>query len=170
VAPGGPPADKWSTPTAAGEPAGERLGGSDVVALLAAQPQGGVRTPKTQEFLRWRYGFGPLHYRVLPADERRPEDGLVVFRVRRRGRALEATITDLLLPEPRPRLVRRLVGRVLTATGADYAVGLAGPALRGAWMLPAPGQGPVLTWRDVCEEHPRPIEEWHLVVGDVELF
>lgn len=166
----GAPADKWSTPTSAGEPAGDRFGRDDVVALLAAQPQGGVRTPKSPELMRWRYGFEPLHYRVLPGDERRPEDGLVVFRVRRRGRALEATITDLLVPEPNAGLVRRLVGRVLAATGADYAVGLAGPALRGAWMLPAPGQGPVLTWRAVCEEHPRPIEDWHLVVGDVELF
>jgi GNAT superfamily N-acetyltransferase len=166
----GAAADKWSSPTSAGRPAAEAFGDDAIAGLLAAQPTAGVRTPKTGAFLRWRYGFGPLHYRVLHADERRPEDGCVVFRVRRRGQALEATITDLLVAEPHPALSRRLVGRVLRETGADYAVGLAGPALRRAGMLPAPGQGPVLTWRAVNEAHPRPIEDWHLVVGDVELF
>jgi hypothetical protein len=62
------------------------------------------------------------------------------------------------------------VGGVLGATGADYVVGVAGPSTRGAHLLPVPGQGPVLTWRAVCDEHPRPIADWHLVAGDVELF
>ncbi len=166
------PADKWSQPTRAGQPATRVLGQTEAVAALlarlaATRPPGGLRTDRTLEHLRWRYRFEPLHYRAVVAPGG-PAHGLAVFRVRRRGRAREATVCELLAPDPATR--RGLLGQVAAATGADYliATGPAGPRDR---MLAMPGQGPILTWRGVAPDAVVPrLADWHLSLGDVELF
>ena len=33
-----------------------------------------------------------------------------------------------------------------------------------------PGQGPILTWRGVCDAHMPALADWDLTMGDVELF
>ena len=48
-------------------------------------------------------------------------DGVVVFRIRRRGDALEATICDVIAPAGRPaRSVRSAIGWVLRRSGAEH--------------------------------------------------
>jgi hypothetical protein len=39
-----------------------------------------------------------------------------------------------------------------------------------AGVLPVPGLGPVLTWRSMCLHARPPLANWHLSMGDVELF
>lgn len=57
------PADKWSLPSDAGLPASEVLSDdAEVTELVAALPDQRVRTDLDVDVLRWRYGFGPLHY------------------------------------------------------------------------------------------------------------
>lgn len=170
------PADLWSLECDAGVPATEVLADGGVSELLAAQPVSrGLRTHRTRAYLRWRYGFEPLHYRALVAGDVRR--GVVVFRLRRRGAAVEATVCELLVArERRGALRRQLVRRVLQESGADYALCSAADG-RGASLLPVPGQGPTLTWRPAATP-PRVLVRpgrsrggaWHLSLGDVELL
>jgi hypothetical protein len=163
------PADKWSLLTGAGVPASDAFADTDSVArLLAGQDhKEGLRTRVGVEYLRWRYGFPALRYRVVTAGPT-IEDGTAVFRFRRRGRAVEAVICDLLVPGRDPRLGRELCRRVLEVAGADYALCLGRARARG--FLPVPGQGPMLTWRALTDTTRPSLQEWDLSLGDVELF
>ena len=99
------PADKWSLPTAAGQPAIRVLDQTEAVTALAGaagdgRPAagGGLATDRTVEHLPWRYRFAPLHYRAVVAPGG-PAHGLAVFRLAPRGRAREATVCELLAPD-----------------------------------------------------------------------
>ena len=164
------PAAKWSTPTTAGLPALDALRDRDAVAALlqGSAPDDGMHTRRSPEFMAWRYGFEPLAYRVLLAGDRLA-DGLVVFRLRRRGAAMEAAIGDVVLPAGRTD-VGALVRRVLRESGADYAVRIGGDHVARAGSLPLPGQGPTLVWRAVSDPVMPVPDDWHLTLGDVELF
>lgn len=161
------PADLWSEPTSVGEPASSVFADERVAdGWLGHAPATGFRTNRTASYLRWRFGLEPLHYRVLFVDDRDPARGGIVFRLRRRGQALEATLLEALVPgRASLALVLR---RLLTASKADYAIALAADGVHG-FGLPLPGQGPLLTARTVCRE-PDPLAAWRLTLGDVELF
>jgi len=164
------PADKWSLRTDAGVDATEGLRGvGTVLARRSPAPPGAVRTNHTEASLLWRYGFGPLAYRAVPVGAG-GEDGLIVFRLRRRGPAVEAAVTEVLASPGSDAAVRRAIASLLAASRADYAIAL-GPARRlGEGLLPLPRQGPRLTWRAVVEPVPTPLESWHVSLGDIELF
>ena len=160
------PAALWSQETGVGLDAGEALGDPSVAtALLQHAPSHGFRTDRTPEYLAWRTSFGPLRYRLLLASDTDPVEGGIVFRLRRRGDAVEAAVVEQLVPNRRTGA--RLVRRLLRETGADYAIGLrTGPS---AGLLPLLGQGPLLTTRPLAASPPSP-KEWALTLGDVELF
>lgn len=160
------PASLWSEPTTVGLDAADALA-DDLVAseLLQHAPRRGFRTDRTPDYLAWRTSFEPLRYRLLLAAPHDPAEGGVVFRLRRRGQALEAAVIEQLVPDWRTGA--RLVGRMLKQTGADYAIGLrTGPS---AGLAPLPGQGPLLTTRPLAGSPPPP-SAWTLTLGDVELF
>lgn len=163
------PSELWSTPSAAGLAVAEALGDeSAVTELLDAVPQpAGVVTRRTPAYLRWRYGFGPLEYRVLHGGAS-IADGVLLFRLRRRGAASELVVGDVLLPDPSATAVRRLLREALHATGADYALGLRTAPASG--LLPLPRQGPMLTWRALASESMPNLSQWRLSLGDIELF
>jgi hypothetical protein len=73
-----------------------------------------------------------------------------------------------LVPDQLPSQRRRLIRAVLTATRADYALLLDGAA--SDVTAPLPGQGPTLVWRAVNAIERPPLEDWHLTMGDIELF
>jgi GNAT superfamily N-acetyltransferase len=160
------PAALWSEETTAGLDAGEALADPGVAgALLQHAPSTGFRTHRTPEYLAWRTAFEPLHYRLLLASGRDSAEGGLVFRLRRRGDAVEAAVIEQLVPDRRAGA--RLVARMLRESGADYAIGLrTGPS---AGLLPLPGQGPLLTTRPLAGSPPSP-GDWALTLGDVELF
>jgi len=160
------PAALWSEPPTAGLDAREALADAAVAAaLLQHAPAKGFRTERTPAYLAWRTAFEPLRYRVLLASERDPAEGGVVFRLRRRGDAVEATIIEQLAPDWATGA--RLVARVLRQTGADYAIGLrTGPH---AGLVPLTKQGPLLTTRPRASAPPAP-GAGALTLGDVELF
>jgi GNAT superfamily N-acetyltransferase len=158
------PADKWSLPTEAGEPATVALrDGQRVAELLARLPDDRIRTDLDVDVLRWRYGFGPLHYRAVHND-----DGIGLFRLRRRGPATECVVGHVLSADA--AATRRLVRRIARTSGADQVLEVtARPDLRGGF-LPLPGGGPVLTWRGLGDQPMPPLDRWDLTMGDVELF
>jgi GNAT superfamily N-acetyltransferase len=166
------PADRWSLPSEGGEPAGSALSAHARVERLLEHLRGhdtnGLRTRLTVEYLRWRYGFPSLQYRIVTAGPTL-EDGAAVFRVRRRGEAQEAVISELLHPNDERKLRGELCRRVLAAAGADYAIRLGRPRSSGAFLA-LPGQGPVLTWRGLTEPTMPALGDWDLSLGDVELF
>lgn len=169
------PADKWSAPTEAGVPVTDVLADAPAVEALlaAARPSevgddGHLRTRRTPDYLAWRYGFPPLHYRAVVAPGG-VADGVVVFRLRRRGAALEAAVCEQIVPAGDDRTAPRLVRRLLRESGADHAVQI-GRARPSTGLLPVPGQGPTLVWRDVTETTMPPADRWALALGDIELF
>ena len=113
------------------------------------------------------YGFAPLAYRavVAPAGV---AHGLAIFRLRRRGSAIEAALTEVLASDARTE--RWLLREVRRSSRADYVVrlGASGPHRDG--YLPLPNQGPLLVWRAVTEVSMAPQRDWRLSLGDVELF
>lgn len=161
--------ERWSLSVNAGAPATSLLSDHGrVAALLASQPAepGSIRTHRTPEYLWWRYSFAPLHYRAISAGTD-PAEGFVVFRVRRRGRALEAGVCEVLVPDGDRGLAGRLLRQVARTSGADYAL-TAG--LRPPGYFTIPGQGPQLVWRALSEATMPPAGSWALGLGDVELF
>jgi len=165
------PADLWSVPSEVGRPAPEILAGSGLTDLLASVPPArGLATHRTPEYLRWRYAFAPLAYRVVTlSDDVR--SGLAIFRIRRRGSARECALCDVVAPGGDSGALRTLVRRVARQCGADYLIRIGGPAVDRSGFVRAPGQGPVLTWRPLADGLPggRP-DDWALSLGDVELF
>jgi GNAT superfamily N-acetyltransferase len=169
------PAEKWSIDTPAGIPAEEALADDhELDRLLAATEAASAReastepaisTDRTPAHLRWRYRFGPLHYRAVVA-RGGPAAGLAVFRVRRRGAATEAVLCELLAPDG----AGALITEIARATGADHVIAAGSPPT-GARMVPVPRQGPILTWRAVAPDAVAPpLTAWRLTMGDVELF
>jgi GNAT superfamily N-acetyltransferase len=167
------PAERWSLPSDGGVPAPEALAGPEVAALLASlAPARGLRTRRSPEQLRWRYGFEPLRYRAVSLGGD-PAEGLAVYRVRRRGPAVEAALCEVLVPGGDGGAARALGRAVARASGADYVIRLGGAPLDAAGYARLPGQGPVLTWRPVAAPEtatPPPLGDWQLALGDVELF
>ena len=161
-------ADKWSLPDAGGEPAADVFADVDALRRLlgSVSEASTIRTRRTPEFLAWRYGFGPLYYRVLLAGPR-VDDGLAVFRVRRRGSLREAAVCDVLVPGGDAGVERGLLRRVTRESGADYAIRVGG---RRRGFVPLPRQGPTLVWRAVSDATPIPLADWGVTLGDLELF
>lgn len=164
------PAERWPVETAAGAPASEVLADPRVGDLLdAAGPPTRLRTARTPAYLRWRYGLAALGYRAITLDGD-PAAGLAVFRVRRRGAATEAGVSDLLVPLGAAATARRLLRLVARETGADYAIRVGRPLPR-AGFIPFPRQGPILTWRPLADSSPPPrLADLDLSLGDVELL
>ena len=164
------PADHWSLPSKAADPAPDLLRGSGVSALLASQPAPSrVGTCRTPEYLRWRYGLERLAYRAIAVRDD-PASGLAVFRLRRRGDATEATLCEVLAPGGDRRVAAQLERGVARVSGADYVIRLGGSPIDTSGFIRLPGQGPILTTRSVADQAPHHIADWDLTLGDVELF
>lgn len=154
------PAGLWGLPVDAARPAGDvlpaSLPGPDQVAVRPA-----IETNRTDAYLAWRYGFEDHHYRVLAVDE-----GLTIFRVRRRGGAREVTVCDVLGRPGSHRALRSVARR----SSGDYLLALAGSPVRDTlgWAVPAPG--PLLTWRPLAEDLDGEVEAWSPTLGDIEML
>ena len=167
-------AEMWSDESSVGLPADEVLADRDGVEALLGRIGNGSRisTDRTPEFLHWRYRFAPLRYRAVSLG-RGVEDGLVVFRVRKRGTATEATICEVLAPEGAST---RTAWKALKGSGVDYL--LKGSAAEGRLHLadarqgfvPVPALGPILTWRPVARPMVPTMDQLALGLGDIELF
>lgn len=164
-------AERWSEVVGSGQPVTAAFQNpAELAALLASQPPAaGFRTARTVEYLQWRYGIEPLHYRTfLGASGVR--DGVAFVRVRRRGVAREAVLADVLVPGGDSKVKARLVRRVCREVDADYVLSFSRAVADGAGFVRMPRQGPVLVCRAVCDS-PRPrLGDWDLSLGDIELF
>jgi hypothetical protein len=162
-------AELWSEPSDIGEPADAFFADHDAVAsLLSRLPvRDRLFTDRDPAYLHWRYRFEPLRYRAVPIGDR-PQDGVVVVRLRRRGPALECAVCDVLAPAGRS--VRSVLSHIARASGAHYLLRCIGPAGARDGFLPAPQLGPVLTWKPICRTGVPGMGALGLTLGDVELF
>jgi GNAT superfamily N-acetyltransferase len=149
------PAERWSVTTTVGEPARSVQANTPGVGALA--------TNRTDAYLTWRYGLEPLWYRALTLDG---DGALAVFRLRRRGSAVEATVAELFAHGVDRRRLLRAVARL---DGVDYAAALSRDAFAHR-AIPLQRIGPILTARSISRFEIPPLSEWHLALGDIELF
>ena len=164
-------AEKWSLPATTGvDPATAFADTDAVAALLAGQPRDErLRTRRTVEYLRRRYGFGLLAYRVALLGPS-VDEGFAVYRLRRRGSSVEAAVCDVVAPGGDRRTVSRLLRNVARSVDADYSVVISASRYAGGGFVPLPGAGPLLTWKGVNAAVQPPADDWALSLGDVELF
>lgn len=157
----------------------ERTGTSVTELLAMAQPAGDgrLRTPRTWEYLRWRYGAASLlNYAAVAEEEAGQARGLVIFRVRPRGGLWESTISEVLVPVGDRRTARRLLGRVAEAAPVDHLTvhlnDATAPAIARLGFLPAPGGIGLVTKPLSGDVRPDPtdLRAWALSLGDLEVF
>jgi GNAT superfamily N-acetyltransferase len=164
-------AQRWSASSDAGSPARDVLHDRTAVNRLldARAPASGLRTHTTPAYLMWRYGSSVVDYRAVVHD-RGIEAGVAIFRIRERGAAREAVLSEVLAPSANSGVRAALVRRVLKVADADYVIGSRARGARSPGLVPVPRQGPLVTWRALaCPAMPAR-ETWGLALGDVELF
>lgn len=161
-------AERWSVDATVGEePSSMFSDDAEVSSLLrSGDSDRRIRTARTPEYLRWRYSFPALRYRVVPLGDRLA-DGVVVMRFRRRGGALEGVVCDRLVP--RGELRTMPWSEVVRTTGCDYLLALGSVPLREGF-LPVPRNGPILTWKPLVRSGVPSVRGLSLSLGDVELF
>lgn len=169
------PAELWSRPTRAGADPLQSFADSDGwERLIRARTQTTrFATDHTVDTLRWRYGFRQLGYRVWMLGDR-VEDGAIIFRLRRRGTAREATICETFLPRggsSRLSVKARVWPWALAReVGADYLLATAHELGPSKGFVPVPRVGPMLTWRPLAWPHIPGLSDLGLTLGDVELM
>jgi GNAT superfamily N-acetyltransferase len=175
-------------PPAAGEfrSVGELCDHPGLPALLEQARAGSGRsrlsTPRTPEYLRWRYEAIPgfRYHALFELDGR--QGAAVVFRYKDQGPLLELRVCELLVGDGKgsEQMACKLLRRLQKAAGADYISSMAvartpeqGALLRRGF-LPAFRFGPVLTVRPLNPvpdgTDPLARDRWRLSIGDLELF
>lgn len=155
--------------------------GSAISRLLATMdPMGrALSTPRTLDYLRWRYGAAPLlDYRAVRRDEDGAPAGVAIFRVRPRGSLWETTIAEILVRGGARGLTRRLLRDVARVASTDVATCHvpSGSRARGnvtrAGFLPSPvGMTFVVHPLDEgLQPDPTILRSWALSLGDLEVF
>lgn len=161
-------------------PAGSVIEDERIAPLLeeVEAPDGAIVTPRTFEYLRWRYASAPqLDYRAAIAEEGGRVSGLAVFRVRSRGRLWESMVTDLIVRPGDEATARRLLRDVRDAARADHLTCVFPPA-SSAWRA-ARASGFLSSRRGMTfvvnplvplTPDPASLASWGLSLGDLEVF
>jgi GNAT superfamily N-acetyltransferase len=142
--------------------------------LLKEAPREPARltTELSLEYLRWRYASAPFDYRAVRLDLRGTLKGLGVFRVRRRGRLLESTVTEIIAPGD-DRNEHRLLREVVRAADTDYVVYRSQSGRHAGWWVSLRAQGGIsLMVNRLRSVSPDPVNprSWALSLGDLEVF
>ena len=163
-------AERWGEPCSVGLAPAEAL--ADVrgmEALLGALPPARhLHTPLSVGYFRWRTGFEPLGCRFYPVGSK-PEQGLIVFRIRRRGGLRQLSLLHVLVPQGGPS-PGRAVGALLRETGCDVAMATGSELRRRSVPLRLPGAGPELMWRVLADPSVPTLGDLSLPLGTLELF
>jgi GNAT superfamily N-acetyltransferase len=157
-------------------PASDALRDAEGLSLLLKQAQptiGRIATPRTVEYLRWRYGAAPLlDYRAIAHD-----DAIAIFRVRPRGALWEATVSELIVADGHVAAARRALRAVARSAPVDHltlsfpAGSTTDRAVRHSTFR-APGGLTLVANPLVPDLDPNPtrLSSWALSLGDLEVF
>jgi hypothetical protein len=155
--------------------------GPRVAALLegAERPSSGWSTPRSVEFLRWRYGDAPLlDYHAVSVERGGDLAGLAFFRPRAEGSLWGLSVGELIVAPGDVDTARRLLRAARGAADVAYvaatfpAGSAAARAHRGPTTLRAPrGMTFVVNpLRPDLDPDPTALASWALSTGDVEVF
>jgi hypothetical protein len=139
----------------------------------AGDARGRLKTDRTREYLRWRYGHFD-DYRAIRVPGAGGADGVVVFRCRRHGPFWVSHVCELLVERADRRLVRRLLQGVHDAAPVDFIrCGFASRSQAAAHGFLHCRRGLLLTTSPL---RPNPLPDptlpgsWSLSIGDLELL
>ena len=129
----------------------------------------GLRTPRTAQYLRWRFESHPTNRYVLATSP----DGVAVGRVHNRNGRRELVISDLA-----GRGSHEAVSRLRTATRPDYTVSwFSQGAVERGWairsgMIPVPGLKALTLMARPLRDLPVDLawKNWDFSIGDLELL
>lgn len=179
-----------SSPAAASAAAGGAGGPDELLAepaleeFLAAQADGDsrLRTPRSVEYLRWRYRDIPGFAYRAAWQLRGDEGAIAIFRTETHGALLGLRLCELLVGPGRAsqRMGRSVLRAALGDSGAAFAAAVAAARtpeqrlLLSSGFLPVPRIGPVFTVRPLgpLRDGLSPLDwsSWRLAIGDLELF
>lgn len=163
------------------QPIGDLLDEPALAGFLDAWGAGDrrLRTPRTREYLRWRYRDTPGVTYGVEYHLQGTSGAIVVGRSRRRRGLRELTLSEVLASEDRTgrEVGRDLIERVCHLPGPDYVAAVASPIgvecdlLRRAGWRPVP-LGPRLVASPLGRNEMDPCDRnsWRLSIGDLELF
>jgi hypothetical protein len=138
-----------------------------------------LSTARDARYLRWRYGDSqPLDYRAVGEEKNGHLRGIALFRVRARGRSLEAAVVDMFAPADDGRILRSLLRQVMSACDVDHLTGhfphgsVPARAARRVGFVRSPigitlAVNPL---RPEIEPDPTLPSSWSLSLGDLEVF
>jgi GNAT superfamily N-acetyltransferase len=177
-APATPPERPRVTAPAAADVVSNERG---LAALLerAEVPAWGMSTPRSLDFLRWRYADAPLLGYHAVAEERGGRlTGMALFRLRPEGPLWGVAVADVIVERGDEATARRLLRSVRRSADVAYVATTfpAGTAAAGAsrspLSLPSPKR-PTLVANPLRNDlRPDPLlrSSWALSAGDVEVF
>jgi GNAT superfamily N-acetyltransferase len=138
-----------------------------------------LHTPRTVDYLRWRYGSAPgLDYRAVRHERGGRLLGLALFRVRPRGELWEATVCEIIGRPGDGATARRVLREVMRRARADHltshfpegTVQKSASTRVGFLRSPAGLQFTVNDLRPAgALDHAR-LGSWALTLGDLEVF
>ena len=138
-----------------------------------------IATDRSLDYLRWRYVDAPgLDYRAVAGSASGRMEGLGVFRVRPRGAAWEATVTELIVRPGDARAARRVLRAIGRAARVDHLTCHFPAGTTAARAAAACGY--VRTPRGITfvvnplnrdiDPDPTELSSWALTLGDLEVF
>jgi len=139
-----------------------------------------IRTTRTVPFLGWRYASPPsVRYHALWVQGGRA-DAAIIYRPKVRNGLREVRLSEVFLSDESGHSVREAIRRLVRLVRADYLVAVAAPGsahwrgLMRSGFIPLPWAGPIFTVRPLAwpAGYPDPtrLENWHLSLGDLEIF
>jgi hypothetical protein len=175
-------AERPELPPVASPTAAEALADEGAVARLleeAEAPVAGYATPRSVDFLRWRYGSAPLlGYHAVREDRGGTLAGLAFFRLRPEGSIWGLSLADVIVRPGDVGSARRLLRAARRAADVSYVAATfprgstALRATRGPTSLRAP-HGMTLVANPLRPDlvpDPLLLSSWSLSTGDVEVF
>ncbi len=161
-------------------PARRLLEGADTIAALDfhSNGNGDYHTPRTLEFLRWRYVDHPHATYYAEVDQQADKiAGVLFYRIKTRMNLREVLLDDLLTRDNRPETAIRLLNRLCRRVQADYIVAhfpkrsLPSAALRALGFWRVPGKRIQLVARGLDEGPSSAVIDntnWALSMADIE--
>ena len=132
---------------------------------------GKLFTPKTSEYLAWRYGNNPLQgYRVLAG-----KDLFIAGYVKKQSHFKELRISELIFsPDISQRLIKKTIRTWAKEAGVHF-ISLQIPGVKSIFQRKISGNfGPVLTFKEVRKDLEKDdflnLNSWEYSLGDLELF
>ena len=140
-------------------------------------PARGLHTPRTMEYLTWRYAEAPgLDYRCITVESQGRLEGLAIGRMRRRGCLNELTLSELLVHGGSDRVTRELLSAA-RRSGADHVSAhlcqrndRRAAARAGFVPIPRAGLDLVANPRRLLPVDALDVRSWELSLGDLEVF